>query len=79
MHREIQSRPRQRDCKTQRQSRWGAGGCGGEGGGVRERPREEESGQVDLGSDLDCVASGKCLPLSGPNFLIPTVREGRSF
>ena len=35
------------------------------GGRVRERLRKEESGQVDLGFDLDYVTSGKCLPLSG--------------
>ena len=68
---------RSEQTTPERPSRWGGvGGCGGEGGGVRERQREEASGQVDLGSDLDCVVSGKCLRPVWAQFSHP-YSEGR--
>ena len=68
MQTEIQGRhtpERLKDAETVKMGKE-PGGCGREGGGVRERPREEESGRVDPGSGLDCVASKNVSPSLGP-------------
>ena len=79
METEIQGRhtpERLKDAETVKMGE-GAGGCGGEGGGARERPREEERGRVDPGSDLDCVASKNVSPSLGPVFFSFLLGGGR--
>lgn len=61
--RHTSTRQTERSRQTETRRWWG------EEGGGRDREEEGAQTQVDLGSDLDCVTSGKHLHLSGAYFL----------